>query len=70
MEGEGRHYVGRSDRSVSYSDTGFVAQTEWSQQPKISKKGNCSSQRAVNEVLGKEKVPGIQPKIRILESRE
>lgn len=62
--------MGRSGIFDSCCDTGFVAGLEWSQAPSISEKGNFSSQREVNNVLGKEKGPGTQSKIRISDSRE
>lgn len=42
--------LGRSD---SDSDTGFVAGTEWSQQPHIPRKGNCSVPEGGEQGFGK-----------------
>lgn len=69
-KGERSHCVGRSGRFDSRSDTGFVAGLEWSQQPKIPNKGNCCVPEGGEQVLGKEKGPGTQSKIRLSESRE
>lgn len=60
---------GRMGRSDSSSDTGFVDGIRASS-PVSPRKETALSQREVNKVLGKEKGPETQSKIRILEPRE
>lgn len=44
---------GRLGRSNSDSDPGFVAGREWSQQPHIPRKGNCSVPEGGEQSFGK-----------------